>query len=160
MYLVVHALCCYYCCPLHVYMVTWSGTVLSCLPRFEDRNSSGRASWKEQTANQSAPGFLEDLQDYVSVTIHLLRFRLTDMSQDSGAGKVGHHPFRVYWSLRSVCSRSQSSTSYSSDGSWELGVKVKSPFRHIPVGTFPLQTQRLRWTSSLSYPVTRSIQSE
>ena len=37
-----------------------------------------------------------------------------------------------------------SSTSYSSDVSWKLGVKVESPFRQIPVGTFPLQTQRLR----------------
>ena len=45
------------------------------------------------------------MQHYVSVTIHLLRFRLTNMSQDSGAGKVGHRSFRVYWSLRSVCSR-------------------------------------------------------
>ena len=81
----------------------WYSFVLSPALRSSQLKWSGFR--KEQTANLSAPGFLK-LQDYVSVTIHLSRFRLTDMSQDPGARKVGHHPFRVYWSLRSVCSRS------------------------------------------------------
>ena len=82
-----------------------SSTALSCFQRFEGRNSSGRAPGKNKQRINLCLVFLK-MQDYVSVTIHLLRFRLTDMSQDSGVGKVGHHSFRVYWSLRSVCSRS------------------------------------------------------
>ena len=53
------------------------------------------------------------------------------MSQDSGACKVGHHSFRVYWSLRVGMLSFPSSTSYSSDGSWKLVIKVKSPVPFI-----------------------------
>ena len=144
MYIVVHALCALLyiavsAC-LHGDMVWYSFVMSPALRRSQLKWSGSR---KEQTANQSAPGFPEEaglrLGDHPSSTIPSHRY-------DPGFGS------RRIWASFVSCLlvvavgmlTFPSSTSYSSDGSWNLGVKVKSPFSHIPVGTFPLQTQRLR----------------
>ena len=126
MYIVVHAPCALLyiavsAC-LHGDMVWYSF-----VQRFEGRNLSGRAPGKNKQRINLRLVFLQ-MQDYVSVTIHLLRFRLTDMSQDSGAGEVGHHSFRVYWSLRSVCSRSHPARLIRAMvlGSWVSRLKARS----------------------------------
>ena len=133
--------------------LVWYSLVLSPALRSSQLKWSGFQ--KEQTANLSAPGFLK-MQDYVSVTIHLVRFRLTDKSQDPGAGKVGHHPFRVYWSLRRYAHVPIQHVLFER---WILEAGCQKPVQACSCGNVSVASSQTPMTFSLSYLETQSIQS-
>ena len=153
MYIVVHALCALLYVAFSACLYIF---VLSPALRRSQLKWSG--SRKEQTANQSAPGLLEDaglrLGDHPSLMIPSHRYEPGFGSLQSWASFVSCLLVVTVGMLSFP-----SSTSYSSDGSWKLVIKVKSPARSYSGGNVSVANSKTSMTLSLSYPETRSIQS-